>query len=149
MDTRQNWLTIRQLDKRFKKIWEAPDHFKTNGWVKKLRLAFNMSYRQLGEKIGINPGSAQELENRELEGSISIKSLQQAANAFGMDLLYVFIPKEGKTIEGVIEKRANEIATDIVKRAKTTMALEDQTTVEEIDDLALRLKSELPKTLWD
>ncbi len=108
-----------------------------------------MSYRQLGEKIGINPGSAQELEKRELEGSISIKSLQQAANALGMDLLYVFIPKEGKTIEEIIEKRAYKIAEQIVKRASATMILEDQTTSEEIDDLALRIKSELPRNLWD
>ncbi|MFI5263213.1 MAG: helix-turn-helix domain-containing protein [Candidatus Kapaibacterium sp.] len=149
MDTRQNWLTIRQLDKRYQKIWSTPGLFKTNGWVRKLRLALNMSYRQLGEKLGINPGSAQELENRELEGTISIKSLQQAANAFDMELLYVFVPKKEKTLEGLIKNRAHEIAKQIVNRARTTMALEDQTTVEEIEDLAVRLKNELPRNLWD
>jgi predicted DNA-binding mobile mystery protein A len=123
------------------------------GWIHTVRKALNMSLRQLGERLNINPSSVQDIERRESEGAITIKALREAAAAMDMQLVYGLIPKDG-SIEAMIEKRAEELATQIVQRTSQTMALEDQENTQErikkaIKQQADELKYELPRTLWD
>ena len=42
-----------------------------------------------------------------------------------MQLVYGFVPNDG-SLDALIEKRANELATQIVMRTSNTMKLEDQ-----------------------
>jgi len=70
-----------------------------------------------------------------------------------MQLVYGFIPK-GQSIEDMIEKRAIEIAKDIVLRTSNTMQLEDQENskarIEKaIKNRAEEIKTKMPKYLWD
>ncbi|MBL4576505.1 MAG: mobile mystery protein A [Opitutaceae bacterium] len=123
------------------------------GWIHTVRTALNMSLRQLGERLGITPSSVQDIEKREKEGAITIKALREAAAALDMQLVYGLIPKDG-SLETMIEKRVEELATQIVERTSQTMALEDQEVSKErirkaIKQQADELKYELPRTLWD
>jgi len=124
-----------------------------SGWVYALRFALNMSLRQLGQRLSITPQSVKEIEEREKNGTISLRVLRQVASALNMEFFYGFIPKD-RTIEAMIEKRAFELAENIVERTSIHMNLEDQAVSEEklkkaIAEKAQELRTELPKLLWD
>lgn len=123
------------------------------GWIYSIRQAINMSLRQLGQRMSITPQSVKEIEEREKNGTISIKVLKQAAAALNMKFVYGFIPSE-KTLEGMIEKKAEELARSIVERTSIQMGLEDQRNTPErinkaIKEKAADLKNDMPKILWD
>ena len=123
------------------------------GWIYTVRTALKMSLRQLGEKMKITPQSVSEIEQREANESITLKSLRETAQALDMQLVYGFIPKEG-SLEKMIEKRATEIALKIVMRTSNTMKLEDQENSKKrleknIKSKAREIIDTMPKHLWD
>ena len=123
------------------------------GWIYSIRQGINMSLRQLGNKLSITPQSVKEIEEREKNGTISLKVLKQVAEALNMKFVYGFIPGE-QTLEGMIEKRAEELAKSIVERTSVQMELEDQKNTQEriekaVKEKAAELKNDLPKILWD
>jgi predicted DNA-binding mobile mystery protein A len=124
-----------------------------NGWVNTIRVALKMSLKQLGKRMKITMQSVSEIEKREATGTITLKTLNEAANALNMRLVYGFIPKEN-SLEEMIEKRAREIATEIVLRTSNTMKLEDQENSEDRINNSVKNKTEelidtMPKYLWD
>jgi predicted DNA-binding mobile mystery protein A len=123
------------------------------GWIKAIRTALGMSMQQLGNKLKISKQGILDIEKREKEGSITIKSLREIARAMDMQLVYGFLPNDG-SLDALIERRAAEIATQIVMRTSNTMKLEDQTNSNErieeaIKERATAIKNEMPKILWD
>jgi predicted DNA-binding mobile mystery protein A len=125
----------------------------SSGWVYSIRQALGMSMRQLGDKMGIRPQSIKEIEEREQNGTISIKVLKQFGKSLDLKLIYGFIPKSG-SLEEIIEKRAYELAKEIVNRTSITMKLEDQENnpkriQKAIKEKADEIKLEMPKYLWD
>ena len=123
------------------------------GWIRAIRTALGMSLKQVGNKLKNTRQSVQELELREKNGSITINSLKEVAEALDMQLVYVFIPKDG-SLEALIDRKAHELAARIVLRTSNTMKLEDQQNSKEriekaIEERAEELKKEVPKMLWD
>jgi predicted DNA-binding mobile mystery protein A len=123
------------------------------GWVKAIRTSIGMSLQQLSNRLSITKQSVQEIEQREMDGSITIKSLREAAKALDMQLVYGFVPNDG-SLEALIERKARELATKIVLRTSNTMKLEDQENSKQriekaIEERADIIKNEMPKTLWD
>ena len=119
------------------------------GWIK----AIGMSMLQLGKKLSITKQSVQDIERREKDGSISIKALREAARALDMQLIYGFVPNDG-SLEALIDRKAKELATQIVQRTSNSMKLEDQENSKQriekaIEERATIIKNEMPKTLWD
>ena len=151
---KQHILLLEQVDKKlqaFKLFKEAslPD----TGWIYTIRTALKMSLRQMGNRLSITPQSMKEIEQREKDGSITLKNLREAGNALDMQLVYGFIPKE-ESLEKMIEKKAHEIATEIVKRTSQSMLLEDQENSKEriakaIKERTAEIKNEMPGYLWD
>lgn len=123
------------------------------GWIKAVRTALGMTLEQLGNKLSLSKQAAQAIENREKEGSLTLKALREAANALDMQLVYGFVPKDG-SLDALIDRKARELATQIVLRTSQTMKLEDQENSPErikkaIEERANVLKSEMPKMLWN
>ena len=123
------------------------------GWVKGIRLALGMSARQLGKRLSITRQGVHDIENREKDGSITIKSLREIGEAFGMQLVYGFVPDDG-SLDALIEHRAWELARHIVLRTSNSMRLEDQENSEQRLEKAIQervdaIKKEMPKALWD
>lgn len=123
------------------------------GWLRAVRVSLGMSLQQLAHKLSITKQSVQEIELREKEGNITLKSLREAANALDMQLVYGLVPKDG-SIEKLIDRKARELATRIVSRASNTMKLEDQENTQKrinnaIEERTAVIKNELPKMLWD
>jgi predicted DNA-binding mobile mystery protein A len=123
------------------------------GWIKAIRNAIGMSMLQLGNRLSITKQSVQDIERREKDGSVTIKALREAARALDMQLIYGFVPNDG-SLELLIERKAKELATQIVMRTNNTMKLEDQENTKQRIDKAIQerttiIKTEMPKTLWD
>jgi predicted DNA-binding mobile mystery protein A len=123
------------------------------GWIKAIRNAIGMSMLQLGKRLSITKQSVQDIERREKDGSISIKALREAARALDMQLVYGFVPNDG-SLEELIDRKAKELATQIVQRTSNSMKLEDQENSKQriekaIEERATIIKNEMPKTLWD
>ena len=147
-------LQIEQLESRiklFSPTLQLPNP--PTGWVKAIRLALGMSLQQLANKLSMTKQSVQEIETREKEGAITLRSLREAARALDMELVYGFIPKDG-SLDKYIENKARSMAEKIVSRTSNTMKLEDQENTKYRIEKALEertaiIKQELPKTLWD
>ena len=147
-------LIIEQLDRKLKKIAILKDlEIPSNGWINAFRTGLNMSLVQLAKRLKKTSVTVREIEQREADKGITIKKLMEVAEALDCRFVYGFIPNEG-TLEKKIEKRAFEVAKDIVLRTSHTMNLEGQGNSEErlkkaIKDRADKIKNELPKFLWD
>ncbi len=123
------------------------------GWIKAIRTAIGMSMQQLGNKLLVTKQGIQDMEKREKDGSITIRSLRETGRALDMQLVYGFVPNDG-SLDALIEKRASEIATTIVLRTANTMKLEDQANTDQRIEKAIKertasIKNEMPKILWD
>ena len=124
-----------------------------NGWIYSIRQGINMSLRQLGQRLSITPQSVKEIEEREKNNTISLRVLKQIAKAMDMHFVYGFVPKD-KTLKRMVERRALEIAEQIVERTSIHMNLEDQKISETrirkaIKEKAEELTNDLPSLLWD
>ncbi len=123
------------------------------GWIKAIRTAIGMSMQQLGNKLNVSKQGILDIEKREKDGSITIKSMKEIARALDMQLVYGFVPNDG-SLDALIEKRATELATKIVLRTSNTMQLEDQRNTNKRIEKAIKerteeIKNEMPKILWD
>lgn len=123
------------------------------GWLKAVRLALGMSSQQVANKLSVTRQGVQDMERREKEGSITIKALREVANALDMQLVYGFVTKDD-SLDALVDRKARELAKQIVLRTSNTMKLEDQENSQEriekaIEERATAIKSEMPKALWD
>lgn len=123
------------------------------GWIYSIRQALGMSMRQLGNRMGITPQSVKEIEEREKNGTVTLKVLRQFGHALNLKLVYGFVPSEG-TLEKIIERRALELATEIVKRTSASMKLEDQENKPDrlkkaVREKAEEIKFQMPKYFWE
>ena len=154
MKNNKQQLLLEQTDKKIQVFKELKTITTPNkGWINTFRTALKMSLRQLGHRLQIAPQSVKEIEVREANGTITLKSLRDVANALDMQLVYGFVSKH-ESLEQMIEKRAKELAKEIVLRTNNTMTLEDQQNSAERIEQAIaqktaEIKYEMPKYLWD
>ena len=141
MKNNKQLLLIQQTDKKTQVFKELKSVITpSKGWINTFRKALKMSLRQLGNRLQISPQSVKEIEEREANGTITIKSMRDVANALDMQLVYGFISKHD--------------SLEIVMRTHNTMTLESQENSAERIEQAIAQKSaeikyEMPKYLWD
>ena len=154
MKNNKQKLLLHQIDRKLANFEELKSMIiPPKGWINTIRIALKMSLRQLGNRLGISPQSVKEMEEREAKGTITLHSLRVAANAMDLKLVYGFVSKH-ESLEQMIEKRAKELATEIVMRTNATMVLEDQQNSKDrieqaIAQKATEIKFDMPKYLWD
>ncbi len=124
-----------------------------NGWIHAVRMSIGMSLKQLAARMRKTRQSMREMEQREKEGSITLKTLSEAAKAMDKELVYGFVAKDG-SLEALIERKAKVLARTIAERTSASMKLEDQENSASriqiaINERADELKKEIPKILWD
>lgn len=95
------------------------------GWVHTVQNTLGMSPEQLGKKFSLTRVSVGAIEKCEAIGSITLKSLREAALALDMELVYGFVPLDG-TLQNHIDRKAERLASKIVHRTSQSMKLEDQ-----------------------
>jgi predicted DNA-binding mobile mystery protein A len=151
---RNNKLQLQQLNEKLAQLTDLQHVIVPPiGWIKAIRNGIGMSMEQLGKKLSITKQGVMDIEKREKEGAITIKSMQEIAKAMDMKLIYGFVPNEGD-LEQMIETRAIEMAKKIVERTSNTMKLEDQANSKEriekaIKERASEIINNTPKILWD
>lgn len=150
----QKKLLITQLDKKLK-VFKKAQKVQTpkKGWIHSIRTTINMTLQQLGNRLNISLQGVKNLENREMSGSITLKSLRLVAEALDMQLVYGFVPN-ASSVDKLIEDKARQLATKIVLRTSHNMRLENQENSEErikeaIEDFTSQLKREIPKSIWN
>jgi predicted DNA-binding mobile mystery protein A len=146
-------LRIKQIDQKIKKIDRAIKFEESRSWINDVRLSLGMSLEQLGKRMNMTPQGVKRLEQRERDGSITLKTLNQAARAFGFGFGYGFTTSK-TTLEDLVYNQALMKSKEIVRRANRTMVLENQAnskkrlenSVKELRDEIIKNK---PKYLWD
>ncbi|MBI2418274.1 MAG: mobile mystery protein A [Ignavibacteriales bacterium] len=154
MNNEQRKILIEQLDRKIGKL-PVLQEFESlsRGWIYTIRTALHMSLNQLAKRMKKSRSTVQGYEAREVERTITLHSLMETAEALDCHFVYGLVPKNG-TLNNTIEKRALQLAKEIVARSSQSMMLEDQVNSSErlqnaIKVRAEQIKNELPKYLWD
>ena len=111
-----------------------------------------MTASQLAGRIGVASPRIYEIEKSELSGSITLSSLERAANAMDCQLVYALVPRQ--PLQDMVEQRALLKAKKRVRAASHTMTLEDQALDEaalreQIDALTKELLSGRASAIWE
>lgn len=111
-----------------------------------------MSGEQLGKRMGVSKVRVATMEQAEVSGATTLKTLRRAAQAMDCVLVYALIPKI--SLDESVRMQAKRKAAQSTARVSRSMALEDQALTREESDKALQsaitsLLDEMPKTLWD
>jgi predicted DNA-binding mobile mystery protein A len=147
-------LFVSQFDKRMEALRSTARHgIPSGGWLRSLRQGLGFTLDQLAKRMGVSRQHIGQVESREAQGTISLNSLREVAHALDMDLYYALVPKDG-SLQALIERRAFELAREVVMRTHQSMTLEGQAVSDErlkeaIEEQAAELRREMPKQLWD
>lgn len=144
---------IRHLDKRLallRPLAKSPQPPK--GWLRAIRNALGMTTAQLARRLGVSQPRIVELEQSEANGTVTLNTLQRAAEALGCRLVYVLVPE--RPLADTVRERAESIADRQLTDVEHTMRLEDQAVTDKRvgKDLRQRRVEELlrrPARLWD
>jgi predicted DNA-binding mobile mystery protein A len=95
------------------------------GWLRAIREASGITVREFASRLGTSPQVPFRLEQSEADYRITLKSLRDAADALGFELVYALVPKEGN-LDQLLASKARNKATEDVLTVEHTMALENQ-----------------------
>lgn len=143
----------RQLDKRLNPIRNSGSFARPpRGWVKAIREALGMTTAQLARRIGVSQPRVVEIEKFEVSGSITLDSLERAANALDCRLVYALVPRE--PLETLTQERALALAKRRLGSTAHSMALEAQSVdrddeQEQLKALAKKLSEKSGSALWE
>jgi len=103
MQARERRLARTRLDKELKYYrWAGREENSTQGLLREVRHALGVPTAEILKKIGVNPSVLFRLE---LRGTISLIRLHEVAEAMDCKLVYAIVPRNGKTLEELAEKR--------------------------------------------
>ena len=122
------------------------------GWLRAVREALGMSGKQFARRLSVSAPWVSALEKKELTGSVTIKTMRQAAEALDCVFVYAVVP--GKSLADIVRRQAEIVAAKKLGRVSHSMLLEAQ----QLSQTELRnafeakvetLIREMPKELWD
>ncbi len=121
------------------------------GWLATVRKALGMSAVQLAQRRGVTRAQVSKLERTELQGSVTLGTMQKMAAAMDCRFVYVVVPHDD--VETLIDEQARKKAFKLVSKAGQHMALEAQSLSNEqmrfeVDRLTQELKDKPPKDFW-
>lgn len=124
----------------------------TKGWVRAIRDGLGMSRRQLAKRLELSTSRIQRLEEDEVSGAVTVKTLRRTAEAMDCVLVYAMIPKD--SLESTLNNQVKEKAEKYLSSTKHSMALEDQTLDSEVnkkmlDSVMKQLLERSRRSLWD
>jgi predicted DNA-binding mobile mystery protein A len=144
---------IRHLDKRFAALRPLVKSARPpKGWLRAIRDALGMTTAQFGRRLGVSQPRIVELEQSEVSGSVTLHTLQRAAEALGCRFVYALVPE--KPLAETVRARAQLVAERQIAAVEHTMRLEDQSVKNKTasDNLRRQFIDELlrrPARLWD
>ncbi len=144
-------LAIMQLDKALESFSALLMHQPKEGWVRMIRQTLHMSTHELAKRLHVAQSTVVDMEMREIEKGISLKKLEEAAEALGCTVVYALVPK--KSLIAMIEQQEKAKAEHMVMHTQKTMSLEAQALSndqikQQIDLVLHNIKNEPLKKLW-
>jgi predicted DNA-binding mobile mystery protein A len=143
----------KQIDKRLNMMRNSDGLSRPpRGWIRAIREALGMTSAQLGKRLGVSQPTALAYEKGETSNSITLDSLERAANALDCRLVYALVPR--KPLQELVQGRARALAKKRLRAVAHSMTLEDQR-VEESDErehlerLVERLLEGPGSALWE
>jgi len=116
-------LRRRQLDEKLSQLRGLG--ILPRGYIREIREALEMSSYQLADRLGVSQSTVMDLENSERNRTISLKSLERAAEALGCKVVYALVPDS--SLEQMVAEQSQLRAKEISSAIFRTMALEQQT----------------------
>ena len=147
-------LKLKQVDDLISELKPLLNHKRPRfGWLKLIRTTLAMSARALGERVGLAQSRIALIERGEVDGTITLNTLEKVANGLGCEVVYYLIPRE-ESLAQMREKQAYYKAKTLNDYAELHMNLENQVTsinyqeqeIEKIKDEYLRT---WPVDFWD
>jgi predicted DNA-binding mobile mystery protein A len=110
-----------------------------------------MNTSQLAKRLNVSQPNIAQLEQAEVNDTVTLASLRRVAHAMDCELIYAIVPKT--SLEEIIEQQAYKIAVDQLKRTSHTMQLEQQGVTKKqqkelLKELVLTLIQGKPKKIW-
>ena len=135
---------------RFRPVNEWRSH--SRGWIRTLRTALGMTTAQLAARMGVSRPRITILEQAEARGTVTMASLEKAAEALDCTLVYALVPRI--PLEQMVVARAREKATAMVACVDRTMLLEApnlgaDSLAEQREELVAEILRGNPRRLWD
>ncbi|PCJ00928.1 MAG: transcriptional regulator [Alphaproteobacteria bacterium] len=124
----------------------------SEGWLAVVRKALGMSVVQLAKRRGVTRNQISKLERTELQGAVTLRTMQNMAEAMDCRFVYAVVPRDD--VETLIDKQARKKALKLVSKAGQHMALEAQSLSNEqmrfeLDRLTQELKDKPPTDFWE
>ena len=97
----------KRLDKELRYYrWAGKEKHPTQGLLRAVRKALGIPAIEIARKMDINPSVLFRLEQNERRGRISMDGMMRVAGAMGCQVVYAVIPRDGKTLEYLAERRS-------------------------------------------
>lgn len=145
-------LAARQIDRKLMPLKRLTSlHPPRSGWLKAIREALHMSQADLARRLKVTQPSVDSLERSESAKTISLRTLQRAAEALDCQLVYALVPRQ--RLETSIKTRARILAERMARTTERTMRLEMQgiptsATQRMIADISRALAAKPPRRFW-
>jgi len=122
------------------------------GWIRAIREALGMSGKQLASRLNVSQPRIPRLEQDEVSGVVSLKTMRQAAEALDCVFVYAIVPRT--SLDETVRAQARKVAEARAHRVSHTMLLEAQNLSAEEQRTSLNaaveeLVREMPKELWE
>jgi predicted DNA-binding mobile mystery protein A len=86
---------IRHLDRDFSGLWSLTRRpHPPKGWLRAIRDALGMTTKQFGHRLGVSRPRIIKLEKSEVDGTITLHTLQRTADGLGCRLVRALVPEK-------------------------------------------------------
>ncbi len=94
------------------------------GWIRAIRTALGMSMAALADRIGVHKSRISKIEQDEIEGNLTVKTMQKVADGLDCEFVYGFVPRS--SLENTVKQQAFSKASKEYDKLMQTMSLEAQ-----------------------
>jgi predicted DNA-binding mobile mystery protein A len=152
MNTKQQAIARKHLDRKLDPLRTAEVAMPPRGWMKAIREALGMTSRQLAGRMRVSASRVPAIEKAEITGSTTIRTLREAAEAMDCKFVYAFVPI--KPLDDILKDQIARKVDNDMGWINHTMRLENQAvSPSDVDDERKRLINDTLsgslRGLWD
>ncbi len=112
------------LERDLQRHRDTPTTAPRSGWIRAIRDALGMSTSELARRMGLSKARVGQIEKGEREHTITLDTLERAAEALGCRVEYVLVPRE--PLDDLVWAQAKAKARAEIAAVDHTMEIENQ-----------------------
>ena len=146
-------MIMKQLDQQLSELKSLKSvQSPMRGWLRAIRDALAMSGPQMARRMNVTKQRISLMEKAEVNGSATLNSMRQAAEALECQFVYAVVPRD--SLKATVERQARKQAEKEQAYTSHSMLLEDQMPSLEEREVALEsavadIIRRMPKSLWN